>query len=148
MVRLKDGRFIVLSENGKGKGDAKDALLFPGDPTDPANVPVDFSYRPPEDYLPTDVAELPDGKLIVLNRHFSFMDGFWAAITIIDPREIKPGAELQGEVVAEFRRPLNVDNMEGLSVTIENGQTILWLISDDNQISLQRTLLLKFALDR
>ena len=127
------------------KGGAKEALLFPGDPTDPANVPIRFSYRPPAGYLATDAAQLPDGKLIVLNRHFSFTDGFRAALTVIDPRDIQGGAELKGELLAEFRPPLNIDNMEGISVTRERGHTILWLISDDNQISLQRTLLMKFA---
>jgi hypothetical protein len=146
IVRLTDGRFVVISENAKLKGGAKEALLFPGDPTDPANVPIRFSYRPPAGYLATDAAQLPDGKLIVLNRHFSFTDGFWAALTVIDPRDIQAGAELKGELLAEFRPPLNIDNMEGISATRERGHTILWLISDDNQISLQRTLLMKFAL--
>jgi hypothetical protein len=147
IVRLADGRFVVLSENAKLKGGAKAALLFPGDPTDPANVPIRFAYRPPPHYLATDAAQLPDGRLIVLNRHFSFTDGFWAALTIIDPRAIREGAELSGKVLAEFRPPLNIDNMEGISVTRERGKTILWLISDDNQIALQRTLLMKFSLD-
>jgi hypothetical protein len=146
MARLSDGRFVVISENAKVKGGAKEALLFPGDPTDPANAPIRFSYRPPAGYLATDAAQLPDGKLIVLNRHFSFADGFRAALTVIDPDDIKAGAELKGEVLAEFRPPLNIDNMEGISVARERGRTILWLISDDNQISLQRTLLMKFAL--
>jgi hypothetical protein len=146
MVRLRDGRFVVISENAKVKGGAKEALLFPGDPTDPANVPIRFSYRPPAGYQATDAAELPDGKLIVLNRHFSFADGFRAALTVVDPGAIEAGGEVEGELLAELRPPLNIDNMEGIAVTRERGQTILWLISDDNQISLQRTLLMKFAL--
>jgi hypothetical protein len=36
--------------------------------------------------------------------------------------------------------------MEGVSTTVENGRTIVWLVSDDNFSPLQRTLLLKFAL--
>jgi hypothetical protein len=37
--------------------------------------------------------------------------------------------------------------MEGISVAREGGRTILWIISDDNQLPIERTLLLKFALD-
>jgi hypothetical protein len=37
--------------------------------------------------------------------------------------------------------------MEGISVTSEGGRTFVWLTSDDNYSPLQRTLLLKFALD-
>jgi hypothetical protein len=38
--------------------------------------------------------------------------------------------------------------MEALSVTRELGRTIVWIASDDNFSPLQRTLLLKFALDQ
>lgn len=147
LARLSDGRFVVLSEDAKMADGARQALLFPGDPTDEKNSPIPFGYRPPPGYVATDAAELPDGRLIVLNRHFDMMDGFWAALTIIDPRAIRPGAILMGELVAEFRRPLNIDNMEGISVTREGGRTILWIISDDNQLPIERTLLLKFALE-
>ena len=48
--------------------------------------------------------------------------------------------------IARLQPPLTIDNMEGVSVTVENGRTIVWLASDDNFFPLQRTLLLKFAL--
>ena len=35
-----------------------------------------------------------------------------------------------------------------VATTQEKGATIVWLVSDDNQSLLQRTLLLKFRLDR
>jgi hypothetical protein len=147
MVRMSDGRFVILSENAMMAGGVKQALLFPGDPTDARNVPIAFGYRPPPGYLASDAAQLPDGRLIVLNRHFTMMDGFWATLTIIDPRAIRSGAIVTGERIAEFRRPLNIDNMEGISVAREGGRTILWIISDDNQLPIERTLLLKFALE-
>jgi hypothetical protein len=147
LVRMSDGRFVILSENAVMADGVKQALLFPGDPTDPRNVPIAFGYRPPPGYLASDAAQLPDGRLIVLNRHFTMMDGFWAALTIIDPRAIRPGAIVTGEPIAEFRRPLNIDNMEGISVIREGGRTIVWIISDDNQLPIERTLLLKFALE-
>ena len=40
-----------------------------------------------------------------------------------------------------------IDNMEGLAVRPgENGETLLTIVSDDNNSLLQRTLLLQFAL--
>ena len=36
--------------------------------------------------------------------------------------------------------------MEGVSLTQEGGRTIVWMISDDNQVPVERTLLLKFEL--
>ncbi len=147
MVRLRDGRFLVFAE-GPLRSGASRVLLFPGDPTRSPATPLALSYRPPAGFRITDAAELPDGRLLFLNRKFSLMEGVAARLTIgrLPPR---PGAGLvmSGQLVAELRPPLVVDNMEGLSVTRERGRTILWLASDDNFIPLQRSLLLKFALE-
>lgn len=147
MVRLTGGRFVVLSEGNALGPHVHAALMFPGDPTSARHPPVQFGYRPPLGYAPTDAAELPDGRLIVLHRRFGMWNGFSAALAILDPEAIRPGATVSGEPIAELKPPLNIDNMEGVSVTQEAGRTILWLISDDNQVPIERTLLLKFALE-
>ena len=147
MVRLKDGRFIVFSEEAEGPGETREALLFPGDPSTAGARPVRFFYRPPEGYVPTDAAQLPDGRLVVLNRHFTIMDGVSATVTIADPRDIKADSVMAGREVARLGSPLTVDNMEALSLAQEGGRTILWIASDDNKSPIQRTLLLKFALE-
>ena len=146
MARLEGGRFILLAEGGSGAARLHAGLLFPGDPANPRNEPLAFRYRAPDGYVPTDAQQLPDGRLVVLHRHFSLLDGFWAAIAIVDPAQISAGATIGGTVVAELKPPLNIDNMEGLSITREGDRTILWLISDDNQMPVERTLLLKFEL--
>jgi hypothetical protein len=149
LLRLRDGRFLVLSEDGDGPagaGDARDALLYDRDPTEPGAKPIRFGYRPPAGFSATDAAQLPDGRVLVLNRRFAPLDGFAAAVTIIDPAAIAPGAVLTGQEIARLAPPLSVDNMEGLAVTEEGGQTIVWIVSDDNFSPLERTLLMKFAL--
>ena len=146
MVRLTGGRFIVFAEGKLVARDTRLALMFPGDPTMLRNRPFSFGYKPPRGYVATDAAELPDGRIIVLNRRFGIFEGFSMALAIVDTQAIKPGAQVTGEMIAEFKPPLNIDNMEGLSVTREGGRTILWLISDDNQVPIERTLLLKFEL--
>lgn len=146
LVRMTDGRFLVLCEDQSRADGTSDALIFPGDPTESDAEPVHFLYKPPEDYVAVDAQQLPDGRIVVLNRHFRLADGLWAAVTIFDPRTIRPGELVQSEPVAEIRPPLTIDNMEGLAVSVEAGETILWMISDDNQLPVQRTLLLKFAL--
>ena len=146
MVRLDGGRFVVFAEGQAIAPHVHLALLFPGDPTNPKNLPFRFGYRPPLGYVPTDAQQLPDGRIIVLHRHFSLFEGFWTAISIVDPADIKAGATVSGEVIAELKPPLNVDNMEGVSVTREGGRTMVWIISDDNQVPVERTLLLKFEL--
>ncbi len=47
-----------------------------------------------------------------------------------------------------LRRPLTLDNMEGVAARqSERGETLIYLISDDNFRLLQRTLLMVFALE-
>ncbi len=147
MVRLRDGRFLLFAEGPVRDGTSR-VLLFPGDPTRTASTPVILGYRPPAGFRITDAAELPDGRLLFLNRKLSLMEGVAAQLTVgrMPPRP-GAGAVLAGRLLAELRPPVVVDNMEGLSVTREQGRTILWLASDDNFIPLQRSLLLKFALE-
>lgn len=148
MVRLRDGRFVIFSESAPGPDGSFEALLFAGNPLRHARDPVLFHYQPPRGFQATDAAELPDGRLLVLNRHFSVFDGVAAALTIIDPAEIRQGAVMAGREIARLAPPLNVDNMEALSIeTDERGRNIVWLASDDNFNPLQQTLLMRFALD-
>lgn len=147
MVRLNGGRFVIFAEGKMIAPGVKAALMFPGDPTQARNRPFQFGYRPPKGYVPSDAGLLPDGRIVVLNRRFGLFDGFSAALTIVDPDRISPGAVIGGEALGALAPPLNIDNMEGVTATQEGGRTMLWLISDDNQVPIERTLLLKFQLD-
>ena len=61
--------------------------------------------------------------------------------------EIKPGGTVDGPVLLEADLGYEIDNMEGLSVhRSPAGETVLTLISDDNFLPFQRTLLLQFTL--
>ena len=146
MVRLADGRFVVIAE-GAGPGDVHPLLLFDRDPTDRAAEVTQVSYRAPAGFDPTDVAQLPDGRLLVLNRRFSVWSLFTAVLVIVDPIAARPTSIVEGRVIARFEPPVVADNYEGLSVTVEGGKPIVWIVSDDNFMAWQRTLLLKFALD-
>lgn len=144
MLRLRDGRFLVFSE---GSGGDSEALLFGGDPAEKGTASARLKYRPPAGYRVTDAALLPDGRMLFLNRRFRLMEGFTARLSLASPVELKPGAVIEGREIAAFAAPVIADNFEGLSVTQEGGRTILWIASDDNYNQLQRTLLLKFALE-
>ncbi|WP_380873858.1 hypothetical protein ACFB49_44240 [Sphingomonas sp. DBB INV C78] len=148
MVRLDDGRFLVFSEEAEGSGGPGSyrALIFPGDPVE-GGEPASFDYRPPAGYVITDICALPDGRLVALHRRFTPLDGASAIVTIIDPHGIRAGASVSGQEIARLAPPLTVDNMEAVAVTREKGRTILWIASDDNFSSAQRTLLLRFRLD-
>ena len=147
MVRLTDGRFFVFAEAARSNDGTVPLLVFAGDPTDPTTAVVKAHYRLPEGYAPTDAAQLPDGRLILLNRSFSVPRLFESVITIIDPAIVSPGRIVEGRVIARLTPPLLSDNFEGVAVTREGQRTMIWIISDDNSMTWQATYLLKFALD-
>jgi hypothetical protein len=97
-------------------------------------------------YRVSDATLLPDGRLLILNRRFEWLEGFSLVVTIADARGLRPGDTIESREIARLQPPLTIDNMEGVSVAVENGRTIVWLVSDDNFSPLQQTLLLKFAL--
>ncbi|WP_293879991.1 esterase-like activity of phytase family protein [Sphingomonas sp.] len=148
MVRLRDGRFLVIAEGSPDGGRLSPAVLFIGDPTDPATPRGGLSYLPPPGFSPTDAAELSDGRILILNRSFGPLSLFTACITVVDPRTLKGSAVITGPVVARFESPTLSENFEGIAAETENGRTVLWIVSDDNFASWQRTLLLKFALNQ
>lgn len=96
----------------------------------------------------TDLAALPDGGFLVLERRFRFSEGVQMRIRQIAAGALRPGVLLTGEVLLHARDNLSIDNMEGIAVHRgRKGETIITLISDDNfNSALQRTLLLQFAL--
>jgi hypothetical protein len=147
MVRLPDGRFLVFSEQRLRPDGSSEVILFDGDPAVPGTRTASLGYRAPLKYRITDAALLPDGRLLFLNRRFSLLHGISAKLTVGDMPRLSAGSVLTGTEIAHFDEPINVDNMEAVSVVREPERTILWIGSDDNFTALQRTLLLKFMLD-
>lgn len=145
IIRLADGRFIVIAESLEGNN-THQALLFSGDPVEPGTSVARFTFRPPAGYRVTDGVQLPDGRLLMLNRWVGLPSGFAAKLALVDPSTIAKGETVAGQVIATLSSPLLIDNMEGISVTKDGPTTIIWLISDDNFSIFQRTLLMKFRL--
>jgi hypothetical protein len=146
LVRLADGRFLVLAEGRDDGAEYSDAVLFAGDPADPATPAVRLRYRRSDGFRPTDAALLPDGRILILSRRFAWLR-LSARLMVADPAGLRAGSTIEGREVATLEAPLNVDNMEALAVTVENGRTIVWIASDDDFMAIvRRTLLLKFEL--
>jgi len=147
IVRLKSGQFLVFSEGHDRPDGSYEALSFSGDPVETGSSSFAFGYRPPEGHKITDAALLPDGRILTLNREFSFPTAFTVALAVFDPNDVTRGETIEPKVIARLQSPLLVDNMEGLAVKQEKNRTIIWMISDDNFNIFQRTLLMKFALE-
>jgi len=145
MVRLADGRFIVLREGTAWlSSGARPGLLFPGDPVEGAK-PLEFSFRPPIGYDPTDMAALPDGRVVILLRSLDppLPPFFRTKLVVADPRSIAAGKPWPWVELATLHGAVPRDNYEGLAIVPDATGVTMWLISDDNGTIFQRTLLLE-----
>jgi hypothetical protein len=106
-------------------------------------------WQPAPGFHPTDAAILPDSRALVLERRFSLLGGFSARLVMTAPdalRSAREGAVLRGETILMLNdAPLPSENWEAVAVTRLGDQTLVALISDDNESVLQRSLLLLFA---
>ncbi len=92
--------------------------------------------------------ETPAGDLVVLHHNFNPFTFRSKVIATVLARPAKPQAPAQPKAQLKLANPLTVDNLEGVAaVASPNGGLRLYLISDDNFSSAERTLLLAFDLD-
>jgi hypothetical protein len=104
-----------------------------------------LSYIAGSGTSPTDCAFLPNGDLLVLERGVVLIS-FSARLVRIKAADVKPGAQMTGEVLFEGTGG-DLDNMEGVAVhTTPSGETRITLISDNNFNDWERNLLLEFSL--
>lgn len=147
IVRLADGRFLVFAEAAAGNAKLPELVVFDGDPTINGARPRTLHYRPPEHHFsPTDAAELPDGRLVIINRRFEPPYAFSAVLSIAAPIGATPPKVIEARTIARFSRPGLTSNFEGITVTQEGTRTFVWIVSDNNFMWIEHTYLLKFEL--
>ncbi|MFQ5852023.1 MAG: esterase-like activity of phytase family protein [Candidatus Binatia bacterium] len=136
---LPDSRLLLLTEDYKNPDGSLKGWLIEKDRF------FTLSYLDSDGFRPTDLATLANGDVLLLERRYDWLVWMHTRIRRLSRSRLKPGARLQGELVAELGPPLSVDNFEGLAVRQDpKAGTFLYVISDDNYIPLQRTLLLQF----
>lgn len=133
------GAVVTVSEKSLNEnGDIFAAIL-----TGPSRGVFFVKRHPPFDI--TDGDFLPNGDLLLLERRFSIAGGIGMRIRRIDGSRLGPGNLVDGEVLLDADFGYQIDNMEGLDVTVDDeGQIFLTLVSDDNHSILQRNLILEF----
>lgn len=142
---LPDGRLLAFEEGEDGP-QPRPAWLG----TPPVRGDGDWavmSYRPAAGFRPTGAATLPDGDALVLERRVSWIGGWGSRIVRLPAASLRAGADLSGVELARLESPFITENFEGIAVTRgPAGETLVWLISDDNFSPLQRTLLVLLEL--
>lgn len=141
MVRLRDGRFLVLPE-GNDTG-----LLYPTDPVDGARA-APFAFRnPAPGFAATDMAQLPDGRLLLLMRKVEWAYPPFTSLIAIGAVP-EAGGLFAPETILQLDPTIPRENYEGLAVRPRaDGRIDVWVMSDDNLSVMQRTLLAKLIFD-
>lgn len=141
MARLPSGEYLILSESGiTNDGNRLGWVGRRGKWSE-------LRLAPLGDFEPSDLALLPGGDLLLLERRVNLLEGFVNRLSRIDAATVKPGALLQPQELALLAAPLSADNFEAVAARpAPDGSTLIYLLSDDNQRMLQRTLLLQFRL--
>jgi hypothetical protein len=144
---LADGRIIAISEEyvvspGMLRG-------WIGTPAGGGYTWQTFDYAKTPDFNPTALRPLPDGSFALLERAFDMTRGVRIRVMQFDAAALKPGGTVRARELAFLVSPYAVDNLEGLATGKgARGETLLWLISDDNFNPVQRNILLMFELEK
>jgi hypothetical protein len=142
MTRLCDGTLLAIAEQSRTRREFVPGWIISGSNWQP------LRYRTAGALRPTGAATLPDCDVIFVERSFSFLTGLDIRISRIAASAIVPGADLVPKPVARLSNSLTIDNFEGIAARRNAaGDTLIYILSDDNFSPLQRTLLFMFRLD-
>ena len=146
LAALADGRLIAISEEYSLRRGFNVGWI--GAPVGEGQYAWGrFEYATAPHFHPTSITRLPDGSFAVLERAFDIVRGVRARVMHFEASQLEPGSAVQAEELAFLASPYTVDNLEGISaVKGRHGETLLFLMSDNNFSSLQRNLLLMFEL--
>jgi hypothetical protein len=141
LTALPDGGLLALSEGVVEAPGQLGAWLIEGGQV------TALRYLVSDGFVPTG-ADWLDDTIYVVERRFSLLDGGFASrVVALDVGQIRQSGPLAGQVLAQLGRPAISENFEGIAARRGSvGQTLLYLVSDDNFLGLQRTLLLQFSL--
>ena len=132
---------LALSEDGRNANGERKAFLIAGRKVERLTTKLD------EPFKPTDIARLPNGDFLILERSFSPLAGPGMELRQVSGTDIHAGASLEGRPLMRANHRNMIDNMEGLAVRAgDKGEVLVYVISDDNYSPLQKTLLLMFRL--
>lgn len=142
MAANADGALIVGAEGGGG---ATPLWRAPLQSAAPAQAHA--RYRLARGFSLTGLDALPEGGFVALERFFAPIIGARARITFISAEALEAGGLIEAEELALLASPMPVDNFEGVAAVRAGESGVrLYVISDDNLSSRQRTLLYAFDL--
>ena len=141
LLLCSGGRLLALSEKHRDRDGYALGWLFAAKRVGRWRYQVDGGFQP------SDMALLPNGDVLVLERRFNWLSGLAIRLRRFPQAALRAPGPVLPRAVAEFGGVTRVDNFEGLAVIPAPGggtAVLVHLISDDNFNALQQTVLLVF----
>ena len=135
-----DARVLAIAERLEYRGGSYRAWLIKNGRSER------LSYVAAAGFKTSDAVALRNGDVLVLERRHDLPLRFSARLALVKAKDIRAGATLKGREKIRLEAPLRTDNFEGIAVKETAEGTMIFLVSDDNYFSFQRTLLLQFLL--
>ncbi len=147
LTQLADGRLLAISEATRG-GQAGQAWVGGVDSGTEGGGWIVRDYPVSGPFRPTGAATLANGDILVVERRAS-LTGLNARVMRIARDNAEGSGPLAPQVIGRLDASWDgpVDNFEGIAVAERDGETLVFLVSDDNFSLFQRTLLVVFALE-
>jgi hypothetical protein len=140
---LADERLLILAESRLRSA----VSAFPGWLNGPGGWQP-LIYLAERHYRPTGAATLPSGDIVVIERRDPLVVLTGGRIVLVPRSVLQAGATVSGIELGRLVPPALNANYEGIAAWRDGrGRTRLLVISDNNFLSIQRTLLLQFAID-
>lgn len=142
MTSTADGSLLIGAEGGEEP--TTPLWLAPLDAREP--VVARFQYPLAAGYSLTGLDRLPNGDFVAIERFYAPVIGARARITMFPAASLATEGTLANVVeLAHLAPPLLVDNFEGIATRLmSDGATRIYILSDNNFRSRQRTLLYAF----
>jgi len=143
MAATADGALLVGAEGGDAR--TTPLWLAPRDAQTPVASRISYPNAP--GFSLTSLDRLPGGGFVALERFYAPVVGARARIAMFSEDSLNARGDALPEltVLAELAPPMPVDNFEGVAAQrLSNGVTRIYIVSDDNFSSRQRTLLYAF----
>lgn len=138
---LSDGSVLLVSEHDQESTNRLRGWRIQQD------VVTELTLQVTEPFSPTDLARLPNGDLLVVERAFSEEEGVRVRLSRIAKADAQGSLALEPTPIMTLAAPYPLDNYEGAAAFARpDGRTVVLLVSDDNFSSSQRTLLLALLL--
>ena len=139
---LSDGRPLVFAEEPRGDDQVIDGWLLE------SGAWRMIAYQGRDDFSVTSMAGLGDGSIVVLERWFTEPAFLSIRLRHIAPEMLHGDGIIDPPVLAAFSNSLLIDNFEGLAIrpAPDGSGYLLYIVSDDNFSTNQRTLLYQFHL--